>query len=205
MPPGPGVETRPAARSNGIIDLVTALDDARNYINSRFGPAYRAWAALSDDEANRTLVSAADLLNHLAWQGTPTGVLNGDPTSLAWPRSGVVVDDVPIDSTTVPADVVAASFELAVLIRADPTLPGKIDQGTNLKSVGGAGVPTVEYFVPTSARTGTAPVLPVVILRLVGKYLASPAASAEGGFGQAGRCESAWSRHQQFTLIRGEE
>ncbi len=184
---------------------MSSLDDARSYIQDRFGPTYAAWMQLDDTTANQTLVSAADYFHVLPWQGTATGTLNGQPTTFAWPRTGVFVDGVEVDSTTVPSDVLDAWYQLAVLLFADPTLPGKLDQGSNVQSVGGGGVPSVSFFAPTSARQGTAPVVPVIVLRLVGKYLAAPSGVSEGGFGQAGRGRSEWSRERQFTLVRGEE
>lgn len=180
---------------------MTALDDARSYIGQRFGPTYESWMLLSDAQAQKTLVSSADLLNHLPWQGTPTGVLDGNPTSLAWPRTGVVVDGVPVDPLTIPPDVIKASYELAVQIKAKPALVNQVDQGTNIKRVGGGGAPEVEFFVPQSARLGTATRLPPIVESLIAKYLASPSASSEGGFGSAGNDSSSFGSGQQFNLI----
>jgi hypothetical protein len=179
---------------------------ARSYVGAIFGPAAARWLALSPDAQGQTLVAATRYLDEQPWVGSRTGLAGGMPTALAWPRSGVTRGDgTPIDSATVPAEVPRATAELAVLVASDPAVTSRLDQGSNLKSVGGAGVPTVEYFVPTSAAAGTAPRMPVVVLRLVGKYLATSAASIEGGFGQPGGSESAFSRHRQLTLIHGEE
>lgn len=183
---------------------MTALEDAQAYADSRFGPNYTSWLGLDPSDQQRTLNTSVAFLDLLAWEGTATGAPNSNGFT-SWPRSGVIIDGVPVDSTSVPTDIVNASYELAVLIAADPDLPNKLDQGSNIQSVQGGGGVGVSYFVPTSAANGTATVLPVIVTRLVSKYLATPNGAVEGGFGQPGRgcSELAWWR--QFSLVRGEE
>jgi len=156
---------------------MSTLDDASAYINDRFGPNYTAWLDLEDVDKSRTLTSANDIISRLPF------------------ADGV-------DPLTTP-DIIAAGFELAVQINADPDLPNKIDQGTNISSVQGGGGVGVSYFAPTSAASGTATVLPVVVQRLVGKYLATP--TEEGSFGQSGKGCSAFARHRQYNLAWPEE
>lgn len=175
-----------------------SLDDAKNYVGARFGPNYTAWLALSDDDKNRTLVSADDYIDSMAWQGTATGTLNGSPTSRAWPRSGI--DGV--DPTKVPDAIVEASFELAVMIAADPDLVNKLDQGSNISSASGGGGVSVSYFAPTSTASGTATLLPPLVQRKIGRYLATP--DDAGSFGQSGLGCSAWARRRQYTLSEPE-
>jgi hypothetical protein len=179
------------------------IDDALAYLGQAFGPTYDTWAALDSTTQQKTLNSAARYLNVLAWQGTPTGPLGSDPASLVWPRTGVTVDGVAIDSSTIPGDVSHGQFELAVLINADPTLPGKLDQGSNIQAANAGGGTGVTFFAPTSAAQGTATVLPVIVQRLVGKYLATP--SEEGSFGASGKGCSEFSRRRQFTLAWPQE
>jgi hypothetical protein len=187
-------------------EVYVDVASARSYIGAMFGPAAARWLALSADGQGQTLVTATRCLDEQPWVGSRTGLAGGTPTTLAWPRSGVTRGDgTPVDSATVPVEVQKATAELAVLVVGDPAITDRLDQGSNLKSVGGAGVPTVEYFVPTSAAAGTAPRMPVAVLRFVGKYLATSAASVEGGFGQQGGSESAFSRQRQLTLMHGEE
>lgn len=180
---------------------MSAIDDANNYIGAAFGPTYSAWMVLSDDDKGRTLVSATRYLNELPWQGAPTGVLDSSATTLAWPRTGVLIDGAPVDSTTIPNDIVQACFELAVLISAKPAVTSLLDQGSNIQSVGGGGAPSVSYFAPTSAARGTAPTLPVVVARLVSKYLATPGDAADGGSGTSGNTCSGYARARQFSLV----
>lgn len=174
------------------------IDDAQAYINGGFGPAYDAWIALDTSTQQKTLNQAARHLNVLAWQGTPTGPLGADPASLVWPRTGVTVDGVAIDPATTPSGVGQGQFELAVLINADPTLPGKLDQGSNIQAANAGGGTGVTFFAPTSARQGTATVLPVIVQRLVGRYLATP--DDAGSFGASGKSCSAFSQRAQFSL-----
>jgi hypothetical protein len=179
------------------------IDDALDYLQDAFGPTYDAWTALDTSMQQKTLNQAARYLNVLPWQGTPTGPLGSDPASLVWPRTGVTVDGVAIDSLTTPSDVTHGQFELAVLINTDPTLPGKLDQGSNIQAANAGGGTGVTFFAPTSARQGTATVLPVIVQRLVGKYLAMP--DDAGSFGASGKSCSAFRQSAQFGLSWPEE
>lgn len=152
-----------------------ALEDAKTYISARFGPSYTAWLALTDDDKNRTLVSATSYIDSLQWQGTATGTVNGNVTFLQWPRSGI--DGV--DSTTVPTQIVNATFELAVLIAADPDLPQNADSGSNVQSMG-AGPAQMSFFRPTFAANGSASVLPPLINRMIGQWLAGAGVALAG-------------------------
>lgn len=181
---------------------MTLLTDARAYVSQRFGPLYEAWSLLDDTQATKTLVSAADLLNLLPWQGTFTGTLPlATAASLVWPRSGVVVDGVEVSSLTIPTDVQNAQYELAVQIRAKPAIGTTIDSGSNIKSVGGGGAPTVEFFSPTSVVLGTATELPVAVERRIAKYLTTPSETDAGGFGSAGSACSSMNSDRIFDLV----
>lgn len=152
-----------------------ALEDAKTYIGARFGPSYRAWEALTDDDKNRTLVSATSYIDSQQWQGTATGIVSGNVTFLQWPRSGI--DGV--DSTTVPTAIVNATFELAVLISADPDLPQGSDSGSNVQSLG-AGPAQISFFRPLSPADGNATVLPPLVDRMIGRWLAGAAITIAG-------------------------
>lgn len=158
---------------------MSVLTDARSYVNSRLGPTYSAWMALSDDDAGRSLVSATDMIDSFQWQGVASGVVGSLPTSLQWPRSGVFVDGVELDPAVVPPQVVKACFELAVMINDDPSLPFNVDAGSNVQSMGASGA-SLSFFRPTSAAEGTAPRLPPLIDRLIGRFLASSVAVSTG-------------------------
>ncbi len=147
------------------------LDDARTYIGSNFGPTYTAWMALGDTDATKTLVTATRFLDSFTWQGTATGVVGSLPTSLQWPRTGVYVNGVQLDPTVVPAAIVQATFELAVMILADPGLIAQADAGSNVAELG-AGPARIRFFRPSSPGDGNATRLPPQIDRLIGRFLA---------------------------------
>lgn len=155
------------------------LDDANNYINAQYGPTYSAWMLLSDDDKSRTLTTSTRFIDSFQWQGTATGIVGALPTSLQWPRTGVFVDGVELDPTTVPPQVVQACFELAVMIADDPSLTQNADAGSNLRSMGASGA-NLAFFRPTSAADGSAPRFPPLIDRLIGRFLASNVASMTG-------------------------
>jgi len=177
------------------------LENARIYVGGMYSPQATAWLALSDADATKTLVTATRYLDRLPWDGTATHLLDGQPTTLQWPRSGVIVNGVEIDPLTVPVEITEATYELAVLIAAKPGLVSQADQGSNLKRAGGGGAPEVEFFAPTSAARGTASTLPYVVLQLVGKFLASPSDDFDGGISGAGNTSSAFRRCRQLNLV----
>lgn len=158
---------------------MSVLDDANNYCNSQYGPTYSAWMLLSDDDKGRTLATATRFIDSFQWQGTASGVVGSLPTSLQWPRSGIFVNGVELDPTVVPPQVVQATFELAVMIADDPSLTQNVDAGSNVHSMGASGA-NLSFFRPTSAAEGTAPRLPPLIDRLIGRFLASNVAVMAG-------------------------
>lgn len=151
---------------------------AEAYLGARLGDRYTLWSGLDDDTKQRSLVSAADYLNALAWKPEADTFAKRDAT----------------------AAIVSASYELAALGAEDPEIFGLADQGSNIQSVnaGGAGV---TYFNPTSARGGTASRLPTVIARLLQPYLAASTSGGPfGGFGQSGSdCNpfSEWAEYER--------
>jgi hypothetical protein len=171
------------------------------YISAIFGPQPAAWLALSADSQAQTLVSATRYLDEQPWDGTRNGT---GGTTLQWPRDNVTVDGAAVDPTTVPIEFPKAAAKLAVLIMSDPSLPDKIDQGSNIQAANAGGGTGVTFFSQTSARAGTATVMPVEIQRLLGKYLATAVAN-EGGFAGVGKSCSSFAAANQFTLVRGEE
>lgn len=184
-------------------EVYGGLAAAQNYVAALFSPQADAWLALDPNTKARTLRAATLYLERLAWDGTRTGLAGADPTTLAWPRTEVTVDGQPIDSTTVPADVVSATFELAVGISADPTLITKADQGSLISSVS-AGPASVSFAFPTSAASGTATRFPLVVQQLIGKYLATPGGTTEGGSGGFGGCHSSFSTCSQYRIVEPE-
>jgi hypothetical protein len=150
---------------------------AGNYAATMFGATFTAWLALAPDDQKRTLIAAARFVDAQAW----------DPaTAIDMPTRDLI------------AVFPQATYELAVMIADDPTVMQVQDQGTNVRVVG-AGSARVEFFNPTSALFGTAPVLPPAIMRLIGRYLASTTVLTGGApDGHAGDCASPFSSDAEY-------
>jgi hypothetical protein len=150
--------------------------DAVIYVDGKFGDTYRAWEALGVPDRKRALLSAAAFINSFVW-----------------------TDDY---DTFTERDALQAfkdaSYEMAVIIVDDASVVAALDQGTNIARVyaGGAGV---DYFNPTSARTGSAPVLPPILMRLIGAYLASTALGGpQGGSSQSSCADNPFDDSGEF-------
>jgi hypothetical protein len=150
---------------------------AKDYIASTYGPQYTTWTALSDDDKKRTLIAALRYLEAFAWDPTTAADFATRDAIAAFPQ---------------------AEYELAVIVAGDPDVPGNIDQGSNIRGVG-AGSARVDFFAPQSALFGTAPVMPQIVQRLVGQYLATSTASSGGApDGQEASCESPFSPCEEY-------
>jgi len=158
------------------VTIYGTLAGAADYIGTMFGPTFTAWAALSSDDQKKTLIAALRALDAQAWDPDVAGTFVLRDAIAAFPQ---------------------ASYELAVMIADDPTITQAQDQGTNVRAVG-AGSARVEFFNPTSAQFGTAPILPPTIMRSIGQYLASASSSGGAPEGQAGSCESPFSESSEY-------
>ncbi len=150
--------------------------DAVIYVDAKYGATYRAWEALVAADRKRAQLSAAAFLDRQVW-----------------------TDDY---DTFAERDALEAfqlaSYELAVLIVDDPDVVAVADQGTNIQSVG-AGSATVTYFNPTSARAGSAPKLPPILMDLVGAYLATGTTGGpQGGSSQSSCARNPFSDCAEF-------
>lgn len=131
------------------------------------------------------LAASTNFFESQVWQGQPTTPAVGG-TTLSWPRTNVVDEyGNPVDSGSVPDDFVNGVFELAALLSVNPGIIGRVDAGTNIKGVG-AGPARVDYFVPTSAQDGSAPLFPPAVQRLVAQYLAAAVDTVGGGIKSGG-------------------
>ena len=138
---------------------------AGDYVATMFGATYTAWLALQPDQQKQTLIAATRYLDAQAWNADTAGSFAVRDAIEAFPQ---------------------AAYELAVLVADDDSIIAAADQSSNVRAVG-AGSARVEFFNRTSTRDGSAPVLPATLMRLVGQYLASTAAtSAAGGYAVTG-------------------
>lgn len=162
-------------------------DGGKVYIGSMLGATYATWLSLDAPTQKQSLISARRRLDQLEYvEGYTTFALRDA-----------------YDLGTGDADAAfpwrAAEYELAVLGVDDPDVFAVEDQGSNIQRVyaGGAGV---DFFVPTSSSRGSASLLPPIIMRLIGQYLAISTADigAEGGTGETGSCVNPFGPCRDF-------
>jgi len=179
------------------VEVYGGLTACKNYLGTSIGDGATAFLGLAtDDDRKRALIAATRFIDAQTWQGTATGTVPPDPTTLVWPRSGITnPDGSALSSTVVPPALLQAVFELAGIIADDPDVQAQIDASNNIQSVSASGA-GVTYFNPTSQVTTppSATKLPVVVQRLIGKWLSistpSSGADVDGGYSGAGGCSS---------------
>lgn len=159
------------------IEVYGGLPAATSYLNGSMSSGAVAFRALVADDQARALVQATRFIDMQSWQGAATAA---GGTALQWPRSGVVdANGVTVDSTTVPANVLTAVYELCALIADDSDLPVEGDTGANLRGLS-AGPVRLDFWTPQTPLDGTASPFPPPVARYVGQYLAEAAASLGG-------------------------
>lgn len=139
---------------------------AKAYIAFMSGAKADAWTGSTPDKQKKSLGTAARLLNAVKWTDTADTFAERDAIANA---DGKLVFQL-------------ASYELAVLVMADDALAEAANQGSNIQSVSTGGA-SVTYFNPT---TKNAPVLPPILMRLVGSYLGGAGTPASGTEAQSG-------------------
>jgi hypothetical protein len=105
-------------------DAYTDVDGADLYLAADVS-RYATWAALAEDDKGRAIVSATRLLQRQSWR-----------------------DGVPSTDDPVLEPVAQATSLLAVDIIAKPAVGDDGSTASNIKLVGGSGVPAVEFFRP---------------------------------------------------------
>lgn len=119
-----------------------------NYALSR--PYFTTWDASTDDEKNRALVRATQLIDlYVDWDGHPTS----STQALAMPRSGLVTrDGLLVSSGVVPTRIKHAQVELAHdLLVEDITTGPSSEEGIKSVKVGSVGV---EFTEASAAERG---------------------------------------------------
>lgn len=148
---------------------------AKAYVAIMFGESYDTWRNLAasgaltvDDRKKQTLAAAVRLLNAQAWAEAYDTFAERD----------------------LIAAFATAEYELAVIIANDPTVLAVADQGSNIKTAYAAGA-GVEYFNPT---TKGAALLPPILMRLLGSYLATTTTDGpDGGSGCSSSADNPFS------------
>lgn len=147
------------------------------YLNGMISSGASTFRGLVPDDQARVHVQATRYIDSLAWQGAATTPPVGG-TTLQWPRTGVIDSTgAAVDSSTVPANLVNAVFELCALIADDPDLIA--DGQSNLRGMG-AGPIRLDFFTPQTAQDETASPLPKPVARLIAQYLAEAVATSSG-------------------------
>jgi len=153
---------------------------AKLYVDMMFGDEADTWRSLAasgsltaDDRKKQTLAAAVRFLNALTW--------------------GEGYDE--FDERDAVTAFAAAQYELAVLIASDPSIVQQADQGSNIASLG-AGSAQIAFFNPT---TKGAALLPPVVQRLVGSYLAASSLTGpDGGESLSSRADNPFSACEDF-------
>jgi hypothetical protein len=146
------------------------LAAAKTYIATKYGDTYAAWRALNanDDDRERTLITATAFIDSQVWDADHDTFAERDAL----------------------AAFQNASYELAVMILADPTVIAQQDQGSNIKTAYASGA-GVEFF---NSTTQGAALLPPILMRMIGQYLSGTALGGPvAGGGQSGDCENPFS------------
>jgi DnaT-like ssDNA binding protein len=153
-----------------------------DYLNASIDDGAVAFRALGTDDQVRRLVAATRYIDQQQWTGTRTGLAGGTPTTLQYPRTGLTDGaGAVVDSTAVPLVVIQAAFEMAAILAGDSSAAANVDTGSNVQSLG-AGPASLSFFRPQSVADGNATVLPTVIDRLIGRWLARAAVGVIAGF-----------------------
>lgn len=157
------------------IEVYNGLPAVEDYLGATSSARVAAWNKLtpSGDERKRILVDATRYFDSLFWQGDADAA---GGTTLQWPRSNLTLDGVPVDPATVPAAIGKGINELCAMIAEDPDVLTETDSGSNIRSMQ-AGSANLVFFRPTSPGDGNATVLPTLLNRLVGRYLANASAA----------------------------
>jgi hypothetical protein len=149
-----------------VYGSLTGAGSASEYFNAALHGG--DWIDADPEDQAKALVTATRMMDRQNWQGTKTS-----PTQfLDWPRTGVVDrEGNAVSSSAVPDGIVWGTYELAEILRADPTAQEAVNSGSNVRAVG-AGSARVEFFQPTRL---TASRFGAVVDELVGEFLDSAA------------------------------
>lgn len=143
------------------------------------------WAVVTNDNKDRSLLTAFLLIQRQTWQGERTG---GDAQVPAFPRTGLTsCDGVAQSSVTTPDDIKNGQIELAYAISQDPTIATVANSGSNTKRLQ-AGSASIEFFNSTDGSGGvTASRFPANVQELFRCYLAGMDGGGAESFGTCDR------------------
>lgn len=138
-----------------IVETGAGLPDADSYASVADADRQLAalgvadWAKLDDSDKEIALRNATRFMRtnyRLRWAGRRLY----HTQALDWPRYGVCVDDFPVLSTVVPAEVVSACIDLAARAGRGEQLMPDLDTGSNVVKRDKTGPLETEYFQNTT-------------------------------------------------------
>lgn len=161
------------------VDLATAQDYAQGQASAD------DWRAADADTQARAVVSATRLIDRQQWQGLPTA-----PDQLhAFPRTGLTYPDgSPVDSATVPQQVLDGCCELAIALVGGSTAQDATSTDSTTRSLKAGSVEIVNFrTLPQGLR------FPLPAQELIGPWLAGAVAALDLSIdsGTCGRSEFA--------------
>lgn len=136
-----------------ITETGAGLADAESYASVAAADArcaslgLSAWAALA--EADKEIALRKAMIFMSTYRTRWAGRRMYQQQALDWPRYGVVVDDFPVPSTIVPADVVNSCIDLAARAAGEDLLPD-LETGSNVIKKDKTGPLETEYFLNTT-------------------------------------------------------
>lgn len=174
------------------IEVYAGTTYVDQYLNAMIGTGAAAYRNLTvgGDDRKRLLVAVTRWIDSLAWAGTADAYQS---TTLQFPRSGLLMPDGVTAATddyqlTVIAKAVA---EMVAIVATDPTALTALDAGNSVQSFN-TGQGSMTFFAGTSARAGSATLLPLPVNRLLGQWLTandlSVQTAAAGGSGGVDTC-----------------
>lgn len=158
--------------SDPAIEVYAGTSAVDQYINAMIGTGAAAYRNLTvgGDDRKRLLVAVTRWIDSQAWAGSADAA---GGTTLQFPRTGLYQPDgkTVADDAYQLAVVARAVAEMVAIVAADPTALAALDAGNNVQSLDIA-QGRLSFFAATSARAGTATLLPLPVHRLLGQWLA---------------------------------
>lgn len=135
------------------------VEFADDYFETRWGAA-TTWSDTSDDDKEILLITATARLEEQTYKGSRST----DTQALKWPRDGLTVDGVDIDSETVPTAVKKACCEAAIALLEDQDV---FESGGDLEGFSSIQIGNDRFDL----RQGGNRSLPTNVLRFLGPFL----------------------------------
>ena len=141
------------------------LDTTNDYLAGDFDATL--WRAeTNDDNKGRAIISAARALDALSWLGTKADA----DQPLAWPRTGVGLDDIADDE--IPQEITDANALLAKYIHNGTIKTSSSTTASNIRRQR-AGSVEIEYFNPTLIADPS--LFPEDVMNLIRRFLGGTA------------------------------